>query len=487
MKEIIRKLQKNENVRTTLSEARRLLKEEYSVACAKELFLDKQQLLLSFLDSEDAKTRKNAALLIGDLELSELSDELYEAYENETTRFVKSAYLQALSKLQIPQLTEKLDKRRKELENVEINDENRKHIEEELREINKILIKYNGIVRHTPILEGVREEILLMTNRIHREIVRRQIPLKEVKLHPLGVLVRTDNIKLLQQIRTYRQMYFPIHTAQLLAQEPRKAASQLWESDLYDILSHMHVERGPFYYRLESNADSTYLSKLAGALDQLSGGKLINSPKEYEIVIKLIPTKSGDYYTCMRLGTIKDRRFDYRKNAVSTSIHPSTAALLVELSRPYLKENAQIMDPFCGVGTMLIERNKVVAAREIYATDIFKEAIDFGRENAQFAKTRINFVHRDFFDFRHDYKFEEVITNMPVRGKKTRQEMEMFYERFFGKLKEVLAEKAIIIIYSNEIGFIKKQLRLREEYSLLQETCIQDKKDFYLFVIKYEG
>lgn len=46
--------------------------------------------------------------------------------------------------------------------------ENRKHIEEELNEINKILIKYNGIKHHTPVLEGVKAELLLMTNRLHR-------------------------------------------------------------------------------------------------------------------------------------------------------------------------------------------------------------------------------------------------------------------------------------------------------------------------------
>ena len=171
---------------------------------------------------------------------------------------------------------------------------------------------------------------------------------------------------------------------------------------------------------------------------------------------------------------------------MSTSIHPSTAALLVELAKPYLKEDAQIMDPFCGVGTMLIERKIAVPAREIYATDIFGDAIIMGRENAKIAKTGINFIHRDFFDFKHDYKFDEIITDMPVRGKKTRAEMEEFYVKFFDKAAQILEHDGIIVMYSNEIGFVKKQLRLRSEYRLLQETCILDKKDFYLFVIKYD-
>ena len=60
---------------------------------------------------------------------------------------------------------------------------------------------------------------------------------------------------------------------------------------------------------------------------------------------------------------------------------------------------------------MLIERDKLKPAREIYATDIFGDAIRLGRENAKEADVRINFIHRDFFDFKHDYKFDEIITN----------------------------------------------------------------------------
>ena len=485
MREVIEELLKQENTRQNLSRLRSLIKEHECKVQAYELLKEHDDLLISFLASEDAKTRKNAALLIGDLQISHLADDLFKAYESENTRFVKSSYLTALLQLDIPQLVPKLVDQKKLLEQTEITEENRKHVDEELREINKILIKYNGIKRHTPILEGVRAELLLTTNKLHREIVRRQLPVKETKLHPLGVIVKTDNIRLIMKVRTYRQMYFMINTEGLLSGNEREMASQLWKSDMYDILRRMHREPGPFYYRIESSADGEFQSRLSAALDRLSGGKLINSANNYEIVIKLIQTRDGSYFPCLRLCSVKDDRFTYRKNVLSTSIHPSTAALLVELAKPYLKENAQIMDPFCGVGTMLIERKLAVPAREIYATDIYGDAIEMGRENARIAKTGINFIHRDFFDFKHDYKFDELITDMPVRGKQTRSEMELFYERFFDKAKQILAEGGIIVMYSNEIGFVKKQIRLRPEYKLLQETCILDKKGFYLFVIRY--
>ena len=309
MREVIEELLKQENTRQNLSRLRSLIKEHECKVQAYELLKEHDDLLISFLASEDAKTRKNAALLIGDLQISHLADDLFKAYESENTRFVKSSYLTALLQLDIPQLVPKLVDKKKLLEHTEITEENRKHVDEELREINKILIKYNGIKQHTPILEGVRAELLLTTNKLHREIVRRQLPVKETKLHPLGVIVKTDNIRLIMKVRTYRQMYFMINTEGLLSGDEREMASQLWKSDMYDILRRMHREPGPFYYRIESSADGEFQSRLSAALDRLSGGKLINSANNYEIVIKLIQTRDGSYFPCLRLCSVKDDRF----------------------------------------------------------------------------------------------------------------------------------------------------------------------------------
>ena len=146
-------------------------------------------------------------------------------------------------------------------------------------------------------------------------------------------------------------------------------------------------------------------------------------------------------------------------------------------------ENAQIIDPFCGVGTMLIERDIRVPAREKYGMDIFGEAIDGARENAALAGEQINFIHRDFFDFKHDYLFDEIVTNMPVRGKMTREQLDRLYEKFFRKALTILEKEAVIVMYTGEIGFVKKQLRLHREFSLLEEYCMQSKAGCYLLII----
>lgn len=493
MEQIIKELEKKENIRANLSALRQQIKDE-----EKKLQLQNQMdklgtLFLDFLKCEDAKTRKNAALLLGDLTYEPAVDALYNAYQEEKTLFVKASYLQALAELDV---TEKLPDFRDALQQLletEPEPENKKHIDEEIRALRKIIIQNEGINHHTLDVKGKKVSVILLTNRIHRETIRRTVEDGTATLHPLGVHVETENLRKLMQLRTYRDMVFPLHMNGFLPADAEKAAKGILDAEILEILDSLHKEGGEYYFRIEVKspmdleARSVFTRKLAGELENLSKGRLINSTSDYEVEIRLIANKDGLFFPCLKLSTIKNNRFAYRKNAIAASIHPSTAALIMELAKDYLKENAQIMDPFCGVGTMLIERNKKVPAREMYGTDIFGEAIAFARENTELAGVNINYIHRDFMDFKHEYVFDEIVTNMPLRGKKTKQEMDDFYRDFFEKSKEILAKEAVIVMYTNEIGFVKKQLRLQKNYTLLQETCMQPKNEFYLLIMGYKG
>ncbi len=78
-----------------------------------------------------------------------------------------------------------------------------------------------------------------------------------------------------------------------------------------------------------------------------------------------------------------------------------------------------MLDPFCGVGVLLVERDFLVPAGDMYGVDIFGEAILMARENARTAGMNINYINRDIFDFTHKHLFDEIVTDMPARGKKT--------------------------------------------------------------------
>jgi tRNA G10 N-methylase Trm11 len=490
LEQILKELCENRNIRGNLSKLRQEIRQQDSAQEVCDWIAGHEQLVLGFLSDEDAKTRKNAALLLGDAGYQPAAAALWEAYQKEETLFVRSAYPSALSHLDARAYLNPVKEKIAELTALCPEEENRKHIAEELRALRGIQISYEGIPGHTFDAHGAETELLLVTNRTHREIVRRDVLCGDAVLHPLGVVVVTKQPEEIWKVRSFREVLFPVHTSpNLLDADPAGAAKTLMESGLLKQIQSLHREAGPFYFRIECKskmtleARSAFARKLADTIEQMSGGQLVNSTSDYEIELRLIENREGKFFPCIKCSAFADHRFDYRKNSISASIHPSTAALLMELATPYLKEDAQIMDPFCGVGTMLIERNLRVPAREMYATDIFGEAIEKGRENASLAGAKINFIHRDFFDFKHDYLFDEIVTNMRLRGKKTREEMDALYGAFFQKVLEITGEEATVVMYTNEIGFVKKQLRLRKQFALMQETCIQSKTGFYLLII----
>ena len=94
IKELLDTLARGENPRETLSKLRGLIKEESVLDELKDSVNDGSK-IAALLQHEDAKTRKNAALLLGDLQLQNTVGALKEAYEKEQTLFVKSAYLTA--------------------------------------------------------------------------------------------------------------------------------------------------------------------------------------------------------------------------------------------------------------------------------------------------------------------------------------------------------------------------------------------------------
>ena len=81
-------------------------------------------------------------------------------------------------------------------------------------------------------------------------------------------------------------------------------------------------------------------------------------------------------------------------------------------------------------------------------------------------------INKDFFQFEHAYKFDEVITDMPfVTEKKTFEEIEKLYASFFEKIGDLLEKKAVIVLYTRNPELVKKYYvstgcRLAEDYEI---------------------
>lgn len=489
MREELEHIRKNEDVRKNLISVKTKLRSGQGLEELREFFQHEPEVLLSKLGYEDAKVRKNAALVIGSLGTPACRTALWKAYESETQRFVKSVYPEALKGCDCRDLLNGLKERRQALLREEDTPETGKHRQEELRALNALLAQYEKPKDHrfTGFLRP--SDVILVTHRDYREITLRQMSEGRCVLLKAGVKVLGGNAESLMKIRTFREILFCLNIEELSREQ---AAERLASSDLLPLLKELHQGEGPFYFRIECKSRMTleersaFTKKLAARLEMLTKGSLVNSTSDYELELRLVETRSGGFYPLVKLLTLPDKRFAYRKNSVAASIRPEQAALFMELAEEYLKENARVLDPFCGVGTMLIERNFRMHADTLYGVDIYGPAIAGARENTEIARMTAHYVHRDFRDFTHEYPFDEIVTNFPSKGKtRNGHELEFLYGTFFDRAEELLRSGGLILLYSHDPAFVQRQIREHKAMRLLKEWPMGGREESRLFAIRY--
>ncbi len=513
MDKLLEAIAQGNEVRANLIEVRQQLKQSGEKEVLNRILTEKPELLVGLLGNEDPKVRKNAALLIGDLRMEQMLEELYQAYLKEETLFIRRDYLKAMGQMDVRAYQERLEQRLAQMLGEDVSEENQKHYREELLTLQKLVLRNQKRKSHVFVGGDERFDVILTTNRNQREVTAAQIGGKKVSLVPLGVKVQNADIRELLEIRTFRELLFVLDIPSV-GPGPVDAAKALAASDLPKVLRRAFgcqrviqseeqaggvaagkgpEERQPFYFRISIigsmplDKRSAFIKKCSFELEKCTGRRLVNTASDYELELRLLERRDGTFLPLMKLCNLPDPRFSYRKESIAASIHPSEAALIAALAKPYLKEKAQVLDPFCGVGTMLVERDRVLPAGTMYGIDIFGEAIQKARTNAVCADREIYYINRDFFDFTHEYLFDEIITNLPVRGKKTKEEQDWLYQNFFDKAEELLRKGGIMVLYSNEQGYVKKQLRLHEKFRLRKECCMNEKEGFYVWIIEFRS
>lgn len=486
----------NQEVRQNLSRLRQGLKEKGSRSILENAMEGNESLLPELLGSADAKTRKNAALLMGDIGRKEYLKPLYEAYEREGQRFVKSAYLSAISNFDYREYLDGFKERLELLRVSEVTAENEKHLMEEMRELSSLIVCMEGAPSHRFTGWDETYDVVLLTNRNFPELTKAELerlePHAVTRVFNAGVMARVRNLRWAGKIRTCQDVLFMVRGMKTCPMEPVRAAEVIVKSGLMQFLAAGHEGKAPFYFRIEMKSKkelgekSAFVKKMSGHIEKLSDRKLINSTTDYEVELRLIENKEGSCNLLVKLFTIKDERFSYRREVIPASIRPGNAALCVALAKDYMKEGAQVLDPFCGVGTMLIERHKAVRAGTMYGLDIQEDAVLKARKNTEAAGLIIHYINRDFFRFEHEYPFDEVITDMPFQlGRISQDEVEALYARFFSTVPSCLRSGAVMILYSHDRELVKS-FAPKHRFTVDEEFEISKKEGTYVFVLKWQ-
>lgn len=542
----------SDNPRTLLSQIRQLLKDCPGALKDEDVFYSYatvEPIILACLTHKDAKTRKNAALVLqtiaeeygldifgddqvddaaasdeaptaSDLPSAEVASYLYAAYKAEETMFVRSAYLEALKCFDCEPYRAELMERLTFLKEESWAEGDLKHVREERHAIESLFEAPASEMKSE--FKGLDREmgILLVIDEAVREAAQTELG-AGAKVVPGGVRLTTSSWKKVQSCRLYKEALFPVPLRKGSQITVSNMGSLVADSKLIPMVDELLKAAGdstqtgsagenavsvgnaaenagsvggagenagarehPFRMEIRSSSDEdrsgTALKRAAAELEEASKGRLRNSKTAYEFTLVLMAKRDGSLSPYIKLPDSTDHRFDYRKNSEATSMSAVMAAEAVQMIRPYLKDGAQVIDPFAGVGTLLIERAKAVPHGDLYATDIYGHAVIGGRENAELAGVNISYINRDFFDFKHDYPFDEVITEFPDLFNKEAEEKEEFFRNFFRSAMEVTADKAMLFLISAEDKVMHKHIRLNPELRIVSEIEFRGHEKIYV-------
>lgn len=102
---------------------------------------------------------------------------------------------------------------------------------------------------------------------------------------------------------------------------------------------------------------------------------------------------------------------NYLKNTLPYSINPAIAFAMNQLDEP--SEKDRILDPCCGTGTILIER-QLIKPCICVGVDINSQNLEMAAENTKEANVSIEFKHGNIMEKKFpDNYFTHMISNLP--------------------------------------------------------------------------
>lgn len=484
-------LSEGRDIKNNLADFKQQLAAIEDIASVPAVITEGQKVFTELLHHDDPKVRKNAALILGMLHCQTALDDLYQGYISDETLYNKAAYLTAIQHLDYSSLTNALEEKRRDILSDELSIESKKHVLAELHELNQLLAPYYQ--NHDFTGFELVNECVLLTNRNLKQVTineLKKIPHKEFNA---GVMVKTKQIEyVLNNVRTYSELLFVPENIKTCDPDPYVAARELMDAKITEYIEARLCDSSvPVRFRIDDRGKDTkvaadFAKKLGSELDYVSKGHLINSTSDYELEFRFIDNSDGRKIILLRFCSIWDKRFDYRRNSIAVSLKPYLAALFMQLSSKYFKQNAAVLDPFCGCGTMLVERDRIMPVRLCYGVDIFGEAIDAAQHNIKAAglSSKCELIKKDFFDFHHEYKFDEIITDMPfVTLGKSLSDIDGIYKRFFKTVAQFCEKDAHLFIYSRNRDLLRRY-SLASGFRLLEEYEISKLEKAYFFILQ---
>lgn len=434
-----------------------------------ELLGENREALRSALESDEPKLRQNAARLAGELGREEDVRFIVRALMREETRFVRPSMLLAigavggdeaeafLNNYVVAPPKNENEKRNFEDERAALADAKKRFVKLEKHTFTGLVKPFDMELRTPRQLSGsLVYELGEMSVRPEKELAS-------------AVVVKGRDVEALFSLRSFFELLFPI--ARNIPIDAKRIAG-LAGPFLAELMTSSHSGRPPYGYRVEIRGESAERAKLAKAVSALvDSDVLVNSPGNYEAELRIEPDEHNKCAVYAKLYTVPDERFSYRKESLPASINPATAAAVVRYARDYLTPGARVIDPCCGSGTMLFERERFIETQSATGVDIAHKAIDIARANAALAGSKAKFIVNDIRRFEATRPYDELITNLPFGNRVgSHADNVSLYEYLVDALPRLLVRGGTAIMYTMEFTLLKKLVRARPNLELAAEA-----------------
>lgn len=428
--------------------------------------LEKQQRVLhSLLKDPDAKTRKNAAILLGQLGDRGCIPDLLSALQQETQLFVRPSLILALGSLGGKAAHDAIVA-------LPLPTGTDTHAVAERDAITKALSRLAPMTRRT--FTGFDRPLPVhlinvagLYPQLEQEAREHGMTLKHQRM---GGSIVTQDYASLFQLNSFYEALLPVGGP--VPFTPEGVAQELLQKHVFQGLSRMHAGNGPFMLRLELRS-KTPVNRAAFAsrfFSLLDATQFVNAPSSYDVELRVQHVPDGAMLF-IKLHTFDDLRFSYRLETVPASIHPAAAAAVLRLVRSRMRPNATVLDPFCGAGTLLAERTKILPVKALHGVDISREACSIAQDNLHAAGQRPKIFNRNILGFHQEHPYQEIYCNMPFGNRVgTHASNETLYQAFFAQLPTWLDKTGFALCITNEKRLLLQCVKAVSSLALIQET-----------------
>ncbi|MDD6550702.1 MAG: class I SAM-dependent methyltransferase [Lachnospiraceae bacterium] len=490
LKILLDDLKNKKNLRQTLSALRAGVKEDRGF---KALFKEDDkaiEALLKSLTADDAKARKSAALLIGDLGLSaeeKYRKALLEAYRQEQTLFVRESYLKSIAECGgenalTDDEREELEARIEQIDSTDFPDADMKHILAERKALTQLVrsVKKKAAVFKEP--SGV--PVLMVPVKGFYEPLKKALNDRGITkgFSQIGALLWPGDIDRVRDLRIYDHLKYLISgdftlEADKIREEIEKSALASFIRKAYNVQVSVRV-----HIHEKGDRSLKQAKRFTGELLRMSGGDLVNEAP-YDAELHFYKKKSGGYVLFLK-PVQEDQRFTYDINRLSTSMQPVKAALMVYLTGGYLRAHAKVIDLFAGNGSLLLERDEALRTKAMFACDTNEEAVEAGRKNAQAKGSTVNYVHRSAFTFDTEEEFDEIISELPDLFEKTAEDRGEFFEKLSAETVKVLRGGGRAFYLTAEGNEMKAMVRKDKRIEFVKEIPFDEKRSIFILEVK---